>query len=285
MYHRFLQDNRGFKVVREQAIIDESEKKVLWPEQMPYDDLAMMRAANYVSFMKTYQNIVVGSEAAKIGQNLINACYDASQPMYPHVIPNEIRQRFKLILMAVDPAWTTKRRSKYSVIMVVGLTHDGRRQVLDIFRQKVEYDQLFGWIKTKYSNLKPHLVIVESNNLQKKLAEDVQSAAIPTKAVFTSESKNDINVGIPMLYSVISAGKLILPYSDSVSRNLSQELISEILSYPSGQFSDSLMALYFTEQEFRKRFAVQKPTRESVVTGRKFSGSRFSKRYPWALNQ
>ncbi len=278
MYHRFMENNRGFHVVRQQAILDENEKKVLWPERLSYDFLANMRAGNYVQFMKTYQNTVVGSEVAKISQDRIDGCYDASRKMLATHIPPEIRQRYKIILMAVDPAWTKNKRSKFSVISTVGLTHDDRREVIDIFRDKVEYQDLFKWIKNKYHSLLPHMVLVESNNMQDRLRQEVQEAGIPTKAIFTTVSKNDADVGIPMLYSIISQGKLSLPTGDQSSADLSKQLINEILSYPHGMYSDIMMTIYFAEKEFRARNMIPKFSPESGITG-KIIRSKFSQRY------
>lgn len=280
IYHRFLEDNRGFKVIKQQAIIDEQSKKVLWPEERPYEWLAGLRSANYASFMKTYQNTVVNNEIVKIGTDKINACYDASRTLLPMGMPPEIRSRYKYILMSVDPAWTQRKTSAYAVIMTVGVTHvDEQREVIDIFREKVSYDQLFQWIKNKYYALLPHLVIVESNQMQIKLAQEIQNASIPTKSIYTSGKKNDIDVGIPMVYSIISTEKLKLPSGDTASHHLSSQLMNEILSYPHGQYSDMLMALYFIEQEVRSRSMVIKSDNQSVVAGRSFPTTRFSKRY------
>jgi len=279
IYHRFMDNPHGFHVTRQQAIVNEQEKRVLWPEGMPYSHLAEFRAANYHSFMKTYQNIVVGSEVAKISQDKIDSCFDPTKKMYPNNIPQHERDRFQFIISCVDPAWTTKRRSKYAVILTAGMTKMGQREVLDIFREKVEYDTLFAWIKSKYSNLLPHMVVVESNQMQHRLAQELENAAIPTRAIWTSGAKNDINVGIPMLYSVISAGKLSLPSGDQVSSDLSHQLMAEILSYPHGKYSDMVMALYFFEQEVRKRNFTLQPTLESTVTGRTGQRTKFSKRY------
>ena len=280
VYHRFMEDNRGFKVIRQQAIIDENSKKVLWPEERPYEWLAGLRSSKYASFMKTFQNTIVGNEVAKIGSDKINACYDASRTLQSMNIPDVIRQRYKYILMSVDPAWTQHRESAYGVIMTVGVTHvDDQREVLDIFREKVQYDQLFQWIKNKYYALLPHLVIVESNQMQVKLAQELQNCAIPTKSIYTSGRKNDIDVGIPMVYSIISTGKLKLPTGDQASHHLSTQLMNEILSYPNGQYSDMLMALYFIEQEIRKRSINIVSDDMSVVGKRSIPIQRFSKRY------
>lgn len=280
MYHRFLEDNRGFKIIKQQAIIDENSKRVLWPEERPYEWLAGLRSANYSSFMKTYQNVVVGNEVAKIGTDKINACYDASRVLLPNNIPDEIKQRYKYILMSVDPAWTQKKTSAYAVIMTVGVTHnDEIREILDIFREKISYDGLFQWIKNKYFALLPHLVIVESNQMQLRLAQEVRSAAIPTKPIFTTGRKNDVEVGIPMIYSVIGTQKLKLPTGDKISQYLSQQLMNEILSYPHGQYSDMLMALYFIEQEVRQRSLKIKSDNMSVVSKGRAPEQKFSRRY------
>lgn len=278
-YHRFLDNNRGFTVIKQQAIIDEEKKKVMWPEERPYEWLANLRSANYSSFMKTFQNTIVANEVAKIGVDKINACYDASRVLLPSGIPDDIRQRYKWIFMSVDPAWTQRKTSAYGVIMTVGVTKDDmHREVLDIFREKTTYDNLFSWIKAKYACLLPHLVIVESNQMQSRLAQEVQNAAIPTRAIFTSGRKNDIDVGIPMVYSVIGTEKLKLPIGNETSRRLSQQFMNEILSYPNGQYSDMLMAYYFIEQEIRRRGTSMQSSSMNVVSGRDVS-HRFSRRY------
>ncbi len=277
VYHRFMENNRGFTVIKQQAIIDEIEKKVLWPEKMPYEYLCELRAGNYVQFMKTYQNTVVGSEVAKISQERIDACYDSSRVMHPAGIPDEIRARYKLILMSVDPAWTKKTYSKYAVITTIGITHEGRREIIDVLRMKLEYHELFTWIKNKYAGLRPHLVIVESNQMQRRLAEELSECGIPTKPSHTGASKNDVDAGIPMIYSIISQRQLMLPTGDDASKALSHQLINEILAYPNGTYSDILMTVYFIEKEIRSRQTPQILSNASLVSG-KVIHSKFSKR-------
>ncbi len=278
IYHRFMENNRGFTVIKQQAILDELEQKVLWPEKMTYDYLTTLRAGNYVQFMKTYQNTVVGSEVAKISQAKIDACYDSSRVMHPSNIPPDIRQRYKLILMLVDPAWTKKNWSKYAVITTLGLTHDNRREIIDIFREKLEYHTLFGWIKTKYANLLPHLVIVESNQMQLRLAEEIGECGIPVKASHTGAAKNDVDAGIPMIYSLISQQLLMLPCGDEPSKKLSHQLINEILQYPHGTYSDILMTLYFAEKEIRSRQITARSLPDENA-GRRIVHSKFSRRH------
>ena len=278
-YHRLIRNPRGFEIRHEKAIVNEVEKRVLWPEKWTFNELVNRRANNYVAFMKHFQNVVVTGEASKISQETIERCYDSTLKYYSHGIPDEVRKQFKYILMGVDPAWTKKKRSKYSVIKTVGIRHDDRRQVLDVFREKVEYEQLFNWIKTKYEMLRPQYVIVETNQLQERLRQELAKAAIPTIAAFTTGAKDDLLMGIPAMYSVLAASKLILPTGDTICRQHSEQFINELLAYPEGEFSDVLMAYYFIEQEIRKRVITMQIDRKSTVNGRAMRQSRFGKHY------
>lgn len=287
LYHDLMRNPRQFKIRHDKAIIDDQTKKVLWPEKWTYDILAQRRADNYVAFMKHYQTTVVNAEAAKISQDQIDRCYDAREILHPMNLTPEFRSKFKYILMGVDPAWTKNKRSKFSVVTTVGVKKgigpknegDNDRQIIDISRQQVEYDELFSLIKSKYQQLLPTLVIVETNQLQERLRQELVRDAIPTKACFTTGAKNDLLMGIPMLYSLIIANKIILPTGDNASRDLSRQFINELLSWPNGEFSDILMSYYFVEQEIRQRTVEVKVINESAITGRPRGTSRFGRNY------
>jgi hypothetical protein len=87
-----------------------------------------------------------------------------------------------------------------------------------------------------------------------------------------------MDMGIPMLYSVIGNSMLILPAKDQASREMSDQLVHELLSWPDGEFSDVLMSIYFVEQEIRKRDTMVKVVNKSVVNGQ-IGRSRFSRYY------
>lgn len=278
-YHDLIKNPRGFNIVHQKAIIDELKKEVLWPEKWTYDKLCELRSNNFPAFMKHFQNIVVSAEVAKLDQARIDRCFDQSIGFYPHGIPDTIRSQFKMIFMSVDPAWTRGKRSKYSVIMTIGWRHDGRRQVLDVARGQWEYNELFGMIKTKYNIMRPSYVIVETNQMQARLEQEIRECAIPTIPTFTSDRKNDIGMGIPMLYSVVGTANLILPCSDKISRDLGDQLINELLSWPDGKYSDILMAWYFIEDQIMRRNSVVKVVNQSVINKSVRHGSRFGRYY------
>lgn len=279
LYHDILRNPRDFKILHQKAIINDQTKQVLWPEKWTYGILAERRADKYIAFMKHFQTTVVNGEAAKINQDQINECYDSTLTMYPG-LTTEMRSQFKNIIMGVDPAWTKNKRSKFAVITTVGVRKDnGKRQILDIMREQMEYDQLFAAIRYKYNVMKPEIVVVETNNLQERLRQEVANQAIPTKACFTTKEKNDVLMGIPMIYSLILAKKLVLPTGDQASRELSHRFINELLSWPNGEFSDILMSYYFCEQEIRQRTVEVKVINESAITGRPARTSRFSRYY------
>lgn len=281
-YHDIMKNPRGFKIVHEKAIRNEQTKEVLWPDKWSYDKLAEMRAHNFTAFMKHFQNIIVSSEVAKISQAQLDTCYDQSWGLYPHGIPDDVRSQMKMVFTTVDPAWTRNKRSKYSVIATIGWRHDDRRQILDVKRMQVEYDELFNWIKLAYNTLRPNYVIVETNQMQAVLERELAKCAIPTIATFTTGAKNYLDMGIPMLYSVVGSGLLILPSKDKISREISDQFVHELMSWPDGEFSDVLMAYYFAEQEIRKRTMSVRVVNRSVVNGQTARASRFSRHYSLA---
>ena len=278
-YHDIIKNPRKFKIIHDKAIVDENAKEVLWPEHWSYEKLADIRSRDHVGFSKHFQNVVMNREAMKISTETIKKLYDASVGFYPHAIPDDVRSQFEYILMSVDPAWTRNKRSKYSVIMTVGKRHDGRRQILDIWRDQVEYDTLFTWIETKYSMLRPQYVIVETNNMQTRLEQEVRKKAIPTIASFTSITKNDLDMGIPMMYSLVTQAKIVLPTKDKICTELCEQFVNELLAWPNGVYSDVLMAYYLVEKEIKGRITTTTVSRRSAINGKITLGTRFSKRY------
>lgn len=268
LYHDIINDPRGFKIVHQQAIIDDARREVLWPEHWTYDDLVKKRNNNFASFMLHFQNVIMSSDAQKVSQEQINRCYN-NHRTFSLSLTKEQRDRYKYVLQAVDPAWTKRRRSKYAVITTVGLTHENKREVLDIWREKSDYATLLATIKSKYYQLLPHVVLIETNQLQERLRQEVADDSIPTQGIFTSDSKNDIDVGIPMLYSVLQNCMVDLPCGDPISEKLSKQLITELLGWNAGGlYSDVLMTYYFIEKAIRERFFTVSSDRVSSVTGK-----------------
>lgn len=279
-YQSLIQNNRGFKILHEKAIVDEMDRKVLWPEKWTYKLLCERRELDQVAFMKHYQNTLINADTRKLTQDQIDACYDSSRTMYGSNIPENVRQKYSFIYTAVDPAWTKGRRSKYSVITTIGLTKEGdRREILDITRAQWNYDELFDNIRHKYYALLPGLVIVESNQMQDELQKKVASSGIPSIPFFTSDRKNHTDTGIPMVFSTISTGKLSLPTGDEISRSLSQQFMSELLSWPSGVFSDILMTVYFVEATIRQRWNAAVGSRRSTILPDRKQRSPFRRSY------
>lgn len=226
------------------AIVDEYRKKVLWPEKRSYEWLAKRRERDPISFARRFQSVPV-SDSDYVDWDKMAQNFRSDLKLVDFLSFSE-REKYKKVVISVDPAFTQKRRSSYSAIITMGLTPEKKLDIIGIWKGKVLSDDLKRIIRQKAMAFLVHEVLLEINAQQWVLFHDLAKLPDMPKMVpcYTSGAKDDPEVGISSVIRLIDQKGIILRYGDDHSRRMVDDLCNEIAEYPDGEHDDLFMSLY-----------------------------------------
>lgn len=81
---------------------------------------------------------------------------------------------FSKVYTFVDPAISLKQEADYSAIVTIGITRDNDIYILDVFRERVEPDELISNILRIGEKFKPNTIGIETVQFQKMLALEIK---------------------------------------------------------------------------------------------------------------
>jgi hypothetical protein len=239
MYGYLLKSDR-WRQKQYKAIINEEEKRVLWPEKWNYEKLMGIRD-DYVKqfgplgllyFRQEYQNeaVALGGEEFKEEWLL----HYTDKPRFIKDLP-----RF----MFVDPAMGLKPQASYTAIVTVAFGQDsGRFWVLEFFRGKYGYGDLPNIIASKANQWNPLLIGIESAFWQRQLADffpkEMRVVPFDWRKHGLSGQKED---RIRMLQPYFMARRIELPPASDPMTDIF--ITQEYLPFPAGMTTDFLDAL------------------------------------------
>jgi predicted phage terminase large subunit-like protein len=103
-------------------------EEALWPERFPTEVLRREQRRNELDFQTLYQQNVKGQGGREFKIKWLD-----DTPRYRRISKGELN-----VYIFVDPANALKRRSDYTVILVIGLAPDGNIYVLDMIRDRLD---------------------------------------------------------------------------------------------------------------------------------------------------
>ena len=249
--------------------------KVLAPEQWPYEKLMRIRARNPAIFELIYQNNPISREGYAT-REMVERCLDRSRRLFSVCDP-DIKSAYKSVYGTLDPAFTANRRSAYSVFYVVGVTEDGRRDILAGWRRKLLPPQLKSLTVQTILDWDLDAFFVEANAAQVFLVHDVRAMlgnkAGLVKPVFTLNNNPDESVEayVGRIVRMMEAGLYTIPYGDPLAREFADQLLTEIINFGTMRLKDCLLSLQIFErglEALTKCVAVQ--TKHDGIRGRAF---------------
>lgn len=169
-------------------------------------------------------------------------------------------RKFVRIVMGIDLAISANVGADYSVFITVGVTADGERHILNIWRDKgVTYENQKAKIKHLYKEFKHDLILIESNQFQIVFKQELERDGLPVHAHITTKEKN-LKYGLPSLAPLFETKKYVIPYETAHDKDISDNLLGELSSIAytdkglqaTGSHDDTAMALYITEEAVRK---------------------------------
>jgi hypothetical protein len=250
-------------VINQSAVTDWDMKAVLWPEVWSWQRLMRVRRriggvrfdCEYMQKPSPADNVAVAQLAWILGEGGSPGCLDrerrVGQPPAINVFVPHVR------VISVDPSG-----GRYFAGVVVAdvswdmNTGEATYHVVDIFREKVSYNELLGLLKDACGMYQPEWLIFEENALRafgKDNAIADLKLLVPGGVIAhstTSTSKQDRNYGLMAMSRIFELGLLRLPYADSVAQDTSKVLIDEALGL--AVTTDVLMALWFIFNNSRR---------------------------------
>jgi predicted phage terminase large subunit-like protein len=155
------------------AVLDEGEKKVLWPEWMSWDRLQEARRGMSASYYTREYLCKIVSEETQLFKEEMVSWYDGTvEVMGDYGIltlnPNTQDQVKKLvyIFMGIDPAVSTSLRADYSVIMPVAVDSSNNIYVLPFIRKRMPPSEVIESIKRMYTTWRPLVTKLETSGQQ-----------------------------------------------------------------------------------------------------------------------
>jgi len=251
-----------WEVLKYKAIIEEpcednkGKGKVLAPERWSYRELHKIRQRRPPVFQLIYQNIPVETRGL-VNRELLERGLDRSRPLLYNITP-EARVAYKTIAMGVDPAFTINKWSSFSAALVFGITETGHRDLLGGWRLRILPHILRSKIIQTIMAFMPDEIFIEANAAQTFFVEEVRSRlgglARRVKPVYTlgGDPLDSVEEAVSQCVMLIETGMATFPYQGMEGQELTEKLLTEIVNFPSGRFTDVMMAWQIMERGLKK---------------------------------
>ena len=262
MYTEFEQREDEWKVVKYRSILEEPSEdnsgraKLLAPEQWNYKQLARIRARRPSVFQLIYQNIPVETRGL-VNREVLERGLDRSRPLV-YSGTDEIKMAYKQIVIGVDPAFSIRKWSAFSCCLIWGVSESGQWDLLSGWRQRLLPHQLRSKIISTILAWKPHDCFIEANAAQILLVQDVKSQlgswASVVHPVYTlgSNPEDTVEEAVSDCVTMIESGHATFPYHGQEAQELVEQLFTEIINFPTGRFTDVMMAWQIATRGYRK---------------------------------
>lgn len=253
IYTEFEEMEDEWQVIKYRAIIDEPSQengntaRLLAPEHWSYRQLARFRHRSPSTFQLIYQNNPI-EKVSTISREVLERSLDRTRPLLYSPI-DDIQRAYKEIHYSFDLAFSTNRWSKYSVGLVIGITEDGREDLLSGWRLRLLPPQLRAKLIGEILKWKPVLTKahIEANAAQIYVVEDVRkalgAASGVVNPVYTGEDDPETmpEASVGELVTQFNTGMATLPYGNHDAQALADQIINELVDYP-GKYTDCVMA-------------------------------------------
>ena len=283
-FYTELEEDADWKVEKFKAILSEPDDStngrasVLAPEQWTYKQLAAKREKKPALFQLMFQNLPVEIRGL-VNREICERAFDRSRPLL-YTLPKDVRDVYDKIEMGVDPAFSIKRWSAFSACWVRGVTKSGQKDMLSGWRLRLLPHQLRAKIIATIMTFRPDDVFIEANAAQIFLVEDVRKAlgglATVVKPVWTLGGTTDDTVeeAVSEQVTLIETGQQTFPYSGQPAQELTEQYMTELVNFPTGRFTDLMMAAQIMERGHKKIANMERRTIRFAGIARSVSGYR-----------
>lgn len=249
-----------WQVQREDAIVDQEEHKTLWPERWPWKRLMQQKAkVGTLSFNKRYRNIAVDASRMIVREQWVRGGWEAGI-QHPGCLDREHRigdfDESWRIVAGFDPAGGGSKNAKFCahIILAQGSCRDHERcfWVIDLYRGQLTLPQMVERILASHDDYHLQTSVIEANSFQVGLFQAVQQkmeergVTVNVEPHYTTRTnKPDPEVGVGAMSPYFEKGQFHIPWGDEHSRRKMQVFVDEIIQYPAGRTTDTVMSCWF----------------------------------------
>jgi hypothetical protein len=250
----------GLWAIREvDAIVDEDNETTLWPEKWPWLRLMELKAQmGTLNFNKRLRNIAVDKSRMVFKEEYVKGGW-VGRDHYPGCLDREYKageydetwRRYA----GFDPAigLTKSRKFCAHITLAVGSCreHDKCLWVVDLFRDQMTLPQQCDLILERHHQYGCVATWVEANSYQLGLYQAIKDKMDERGQAFridphytTRTNKPDPEIGVHRMAPWFENGKVHIPQGNRESLRKMRQLVDELVQYPSGKYTDTVMALW-----------------------------------------
>lgn len=239
-----IEDGGRWRHIRIPAIADSEDDPLgrsigegLWPERSPLSWWEEVRKSTPPRIWEAlYQNNPSPDQGVTFQREWLENFYDDD--------PLEIRKDCIQVVQAWDTSFKTGVSSDYSACVTIGI-HKNRYLLLDVYRARLEYPQLYAAVEAQYKKHSPNLVLIENAASGQSLIQQLrQQSMLPIVPVNPQGSKVARAEAITTLFA---SGRVLLP---SRAPWLSS-YISELMRFPKDAHDDQVDATVYALTRLR----------------------------------
>ena len=249
-----------YATYHEDAIVDEEKHETLWPWRWPWKRLMQQKIKmGTLSFNKRYRNIAVDESrmvfkdeyvrGGWIGKNLFPGCLDKNYRV------GDYADNWRRVA-GFDPAIGSTRTAKFCahIVLAAGscMEHDRCYWVVDLERDQWSLPQQVERIIETHQKYSLLMSQVEANSYQAGLLEAIEQKmrerdiALKIEPHYTNRSnKPDPETGVQSMSPWFERGAVHIPWGDAHSQRKMGQLVEELVMFPDGRTTDTVMAFWF----------------------------------------
>lgn len=250
-----------WEVQREDAIVDEEMHQTLWETRWPWRRLMELKAEmGTLDFNKRLRNIAVDKsrmvfreeyvKGGWIGKDQYPGCLDRSYKLGDYEPAWRMAAGF-------DPAVGLSRSAKFCAHVVVAQgscqEHDRCRWIVDVHRDQWTLPQQADQVIDLHGQYHLDATWVEANSYQGGLFQQIEQRMEDRNVAYrvmphftTRNNKPDPGIGVAAMSPWFERGWVHIPWGDLASQRAMRQLVDELVQWPGGRTTDTVMALWFS---------------------------------------
>lgn len=249
-----------YEVQREDAIVDEEAHETLWPYRWPWKRLMQKKAAvGTLNFNKRYRNIAVDASRMTFKEEYVRGGY-VGKDSYPgcldrtYTVGDFVGTWRKAA--GFDPAVGTGRTAKFCAHVTLGQgscrDHERCYWVIDLERDQWTLPQQVELVIAQHQKYQLMSSQVEANSYQAGLNQSIDlkmselGVALKVDPHYTTRTnKPDSELGVQSMAPWFERGQVHIPWADAFSQRRMKQLVEELIMFPDGRTTDTVMAFWF----------------------------------------
>jgi predicted phage terminase large subunit-like protein len=260
---------------RKSAIVNEEKELTLWPRRWSWERLMREKAGiGTIDFMKRFCNVAVDPDAQVFREEYIKGDYIGNVKYpgcldYDHIVGRVPDPNWP-VYAGFDPAIGTYRGHSYCAHVTIAVgncdKHEKCLWVIDVMRDQYTLPQQVEIIINQNERYNIFVTMIEKNGYQQGLIDEItrrnRETGYPIKAEphFTSaQTKPDPELGIPSMSTYFENGLVHIPHGNPESMRKMRTFIDELIQYPAGTTTDTVMAFWFAYRKAREGLNSMRP--------------------------